>query len=60
MKMYAFIISIFVPSILVLQSGLAGASTAGIFKATMGDKIYDLDVTCDRFGWYHFLFCRDP
>ncbi len=50
MKMYAFTISIFVLSTLVTQSGLAGASTAGKFKATMGDKTYDLDVTCDKFS----------
>jgi len=59
MKMYAFIISIFVPSILVPQSGLADASTAGKFKATMGDKIYDLDVTCDRFSKNKVMFRSD-
>ena len=59
MKMYAFTISIFVLSTLIPQSGLAGASTAGKFKATMGDKTYDLDVTCDKFSKDKVMFISD-
>jgi hypothetical protein len=59
MKMYTFVISIFVLSILIPQYGLAANSSAGKFKATMGDKIYDLDVTCDRFSKDGVMFRSD-
>jgi len=41
------------------QSGLTAAPTAGKFKATMGDKIFDLDVTCDRFSKNEVMFRSD-
>jgi len=59
MKIHAFFIIIFVLSIAAPQSGLTAASTAGKFKATMGDKIYDLDVTCDRFSKNEVMFRSD-
>jgi len=59
MKMHAYIINIFVLSILIPQYGLAAESSAGKFKATMGDKIYDLDVTCDSFSKNEVMFRSD-
>ena len=59
MKLHAYIINIFVLSILIPQSGFTATSTAGKFNATMGDKIYDLDVTCDKFSKDKVMFRSD-
>jgi hypothetical protein len=59
MKKYAFLFSICVLFALVPRYGFTANPSTGNFKATMGDKKYDLDVTCDAFGTDQVMFRSD-
>ena len=59
MKVHAYIVNILVLYILISQAGLTAASTVGTFNATMGDEIYDMDVTCDKFSKNKVMFRSD-
>ena len=59
MKRYALFFSICMLSVFIPRYGLTASPGAGNFKATMGDKKYNLAVTCDEFRKDRVMFRLD-